>query len=278
CSKRNSKTHEESQYSKSNTPTTREELTRRRRHRHSHSLQPTSSVFLRLKRDRSVSPRRKPKERKEGGVFERLGGREKSVSAHFESRYPSHRLRGKEVFPKKCHHKETSSRITERLSKSKDSEGGHWKLRLKSQRQLQRRNDGRFQRGVICLILHSPKMRECGLMTFPQNVLIVIDEQDRLAEEKAQLIKDENLTWDNVQAIMDADYELAASANTRKQFKRAGDKLDQGRSKKQKVEVDKEQEELKRCLEIIPYDRDDVTIDATPLSIKTPIIDYKIYK
>nr|GEU29620.1 hypothetical protein [Tanacetum cinerariifolium] len=60
--------------------------------------------------------------------------------------------------------------------------------------------------------------------------------------------------------------------------KRAGDELDQERSKKQKVEDDKESEELKRCLEIIPDDRDDVTIDAIPLSIKTPIIDYKIYK
>nr|GEW91426.1 hypothetical protein [Tanacetum cinerariifolium] len=60
--------------------------------------------------------------------------------------------------------------------------------------------------------------------------------------------------------------------------KRAGDKLDQGRSKKQKVKDDKEEEELKRCLEIIPYNGDDVTINATPLSIKTLIIDYMIYK
>nr|GEV56161.1 hypothetical protein [Tanacetum cinerariifolium] len=37
-----------------------------------------------------------------------------------------------------------------------------------------------------------------------------IDEQDRLIEEKAQHIKDENLAWDNVQAMIDADYELAA--------------------------------------------------------------------
>nr|GEV63467.1 hypothetical protein [Tanacetum cinerariifolium] len=35
-----------------------------------------------------------------------------------------------------------------------------------------------------------------------------IDEQDRLAEEKAQTI--ENLAWDNVQAMIGADYELAA--------------------------------------------------------------------
>nr|GFA79172.1 hypothetical protein [Tanacetum cinerariifolium] len=60
--------------------------------------------------------------------------------------------------------------------------------------------------------------------------------------------------------------------------KRSGDELDQERSKKQKVEDDKEQEELKKCLEIIPDDGDDVTIDATPLSVKTLIVVYKIYK
>nr|GEX34482.1 uncharacterized mitochondrial protein AtMg00810-like [Tanacetum cinerariifolium] len=164
------------------------------------------------------------------------------------------------------------------------------------------------------------------------------DEQDKLAEEKAQLIKDENLAWDDVQGMMDVDYELVAwlqeeeqgeltikeklklfmelMDKTKKHFaklraeekkttnqsskeesnmyskvvkdkaeltqesssKRARVELDQGRSKKQKVEDDKESEELKRCLEIIPDDGDVVTIDARPLSIKTPITDYKIYK
>ncbi|GJY12576.1 putative ribonuclease H-like domain-containing protein [Tanacetum coccineum] len=46
-----------------------------------------------------------------------------------------------------------------------------------------------------------------------------------------------------------------------------------------KLEEDKEFEELKQCLEIILDDGDDVTIDATPLSTKSPtIVDYKIYK
>nr|GEW01763.1 hypothetical protein [Tanacetum cinerariifolium] len=37
--------------------------------------------------------------------------------------------------------------------------------------------------------------------------------------------------------------------------------------------------ELKRCIEIIPEDDDDVAIQATPLSSKSPtIVDYKIYK
>ncbi|GJY16225.1 hypothetical protein Tco_0386647, partial [Tanacetum coccineum] len=49
---------------------------------------------------------------------------------------------------------------------------------------------------------------------------------------------------------------------------------------KVEAEVDdaKEAEELKKCLEIVPDDGDDVTIDATPLSVKIPIVDYKIYQ
>ncbi|GJW07093.1 putative ribonuclease H-like domain-containing protein [Tanacetum coccineum] len=59
-------------------------------------------------------------------------------------------------------------------------------------------------------------------------------------------------------------------------LKRAGEELEQESSKRQKLEEDKESEELKQCLEII---LDDVTIDATPLSTKSPtIVDYKIYK
>ncbi|GJQ89985.1 hypothetical protein Tco_0001124 [Tanacetum coccineum] len=55
-------------------------------------------------------------------------------------------------------------------------------------------------------------------------------------------------------------------------LKRAGEELEQESSKKQKLEEDKESEELKQCLEIIPDDGDDVTIDATPLSTKSPTI------
>ncbi|GJZ65218.1 hypothetical protein Tco_0621914 [Tanacetum coccineum] len=44
------------------------------------------------------------------------------------------------------------------------------------------------------------------------------------------------------------------------------------------MDDDKEKEEFKQCFEIVPDDRDDVTIDATPLSVKIPIVDYKIYQ
>ncbi|GKD56781.1 hypothetical protein Tco_1290168 [Tanacetum coccineum] len=61
--------------------------------------------------------------------------------------------------------------------------------------------------------------------------------------------------------------------------KREGDELEQESSKKQKLEEDKESEELKQCLKIILDDGDNVTIDATPLSTKSPtIVDYKIYQ
>nr|GEW13420.1 putative reverse transcriptase domain-containing protein [Tanacetum cinerariifolium] len=61
--------------------------------------------------------------------------------------------------------------------------------------------------------------------------------------------------------------------------KRAGEEDEQENAKKQKMEDDKESAELKQYLEIIPEDGDNVTIDATPLSSKSPtIIDYKIHK
>nr|GEV58187.1 hypothetical protein [Tanacetum cinerariifolium] len=83
------------------------------------------------------------------------------------------------------------------------------------------------------------------------------NEQERIVKEKAQQIEET----------------IQESCS-----KRAVDELDQERSKKQKVEDDKESEELKQCLEIISDDGDDVTIDATSLSVKTLIVDYKIYK
>ncbi|GKD54559.1 hypothetical protein Tco_1287946 [Tanacetum coccineum] len=87
--------------------------------------------------------------------------------------------------------------------------------------------------------------------------------------------------------IVDMDTELVEGSEVRAEAeiaqksgsKRAGEALEQESSKKQKVEEDKESEEIKQCLEIIPDDGDDVTIDVTPLSTKSlTIVDYKIYK
>ncbi|GJY46236.1 hypothetical protein Tco_0435299 [Tanacetum coccineum] len=73
-----------------------------------------TSVFSRIRRDRSESPRHRPvgKGRRDGGVFNRLGGKEKSVSAHSESRYQSSRSGRTESVPRKRHYEGTCSRRT----------------------------------------------------------------------------------------------------------------------------------------------------------------------
>nr|GEY01796.1 hypothetical protein [Tanacetum cinerariifolium] len=59
--------------------------------------------------------------------------------------------------------------------------------------------------------------------------------------------------------------------------KREGDKIEQESAKRQRLEKEDDTTELKRCLEIVPKDDDDITIEATPLSSKSPtIVDYKI--
>ncbi|GJU35905.1 putative ribonuclease H-like domain-containing protein [Tanacetum coccineum] len=70
-----------------------------------------------------------------------------------------------------------------------------------------------------------------------------------------------------VNTFVDMDTELVGGSEQ---------KLDE----KVEAEVDdaKEAEELKKCLEVVPDDEDDVTIDATPLSVKILIVDYKIYQ
>nr|GEU68773.1 hypothetical protein [Tanacetum cinerariifolium] len=91
--------------------------------------------------------------------------------------------------------------------------------------------------------------------------------------DEVQKAFDKTISWINLFVHMDSKVVKDKAVLTQESsLKRAVDELDQGRSKKQKVEDDKEQEELKRCLEIIPDDGDDVTIDATPLSIKTLIM------
>ncbi|GJZ20703.1 putative ribonuclease H-like domain-containing protein [Tanacetum coccineum] len=97
-----------------------------------------------------------------------------------------------------------------------------------------------------------------------------VDYRTELVEESSK-----KATTEQEEGLKKAEAEIAQESSS----KRVGEELEQESSKKQKVEEDKESEELKQCLEIVPDDGDDVTIDATPLSIKYPtIIDYKIYK
>ncbi|GJY45405.1 hypothetical protein Tco_0434468 [Tanacetum coccineum] len=91
-----------SRYSESKTIDTKEHE-KRHRSRHSRSLR--TSVFSRIRRERSRSLRQRSKE---GGVFKRLGSRGKSVSAHSDS-----------------YSQNSHSKYIEVLSESEDGEGEH---------------------------------------------------------------------------------------------------------------------------------------------------------
>ncbi|GJX32612.1 hypothetical protein Tco_0242467 [Tanacetum coccineum] len=187
------------------------------------------------------------------------------------------------------------------------------------------------------------------------NLQAEFDEEERLAREKAEKEKEANIalieTWDDIQAKIDVDHQLAKRMQAqeqeelsieekatlfqqllekrRKHFaakrveekrnkppttaqqrkimctylknmeryklkdlklkefrtelvkgkeKRAGTKLIQEIIKKQKVKDDKETTEPKQLMKIIPA-KDEVAIDAIPLTVKSPtIVDWKIYK
>ncbi|GKD62567.1 hypothetical protein Tco_1300076 [Tanacetum coccineum] len=86
-------------------------------------------------------------------------------------------------------------------------------------------------------------------------------------------------TFVNFRTELAEESSKKAEAEKGSSSKRAREELKQESSKKKKLEEDKESEELKQCLEIVPDDGYDVTIDATPLSTKSPsIVDYKIYQ
>ncbi|GJS69360.1 hypothetical protein Tco_0702201 [Tanacetum coccineum] len=97
------------------------EYERRYRSRRLRSPRPSPSVFSRLKRDRSRSPRSKEKG---GGVFKRLGSRGRSVSARSDS-----------------HNQLSYSRNTYVLSESEDSGGGHWKSRSRKKKPSEEEGD-----------------------------------------------------------------------------------------------------------------------------------------
>ncbi|GKD74284.1 hypothetical protein Tco_1332566 [Tanacetum coccineum] len=92
-----------------------------KRHRSRRSRSPRASVFLRIRREPSRSPRQRSKE---GGVFKRLGSRGKSLSARSDS-----------------YSRNSHSKYAEALSESEDSEGGHWKSRSKGKKSRREEND-----------------------------------------------------------------------------------------------------------------------------------------
>ncbi|GKD13169.1 hypothetical protein Tco_1197576 [Tanacetum coccineum] len=117
---KNQRNHEESHYSESKTLTARTEPKRRHGNRRSRSPSPIASVFKRLKQNRPPSPR--PRPRKEGGEFNRLGGKERGVSARSDIRHQGSQKKETEVQLRKHHHRGMSSRETGEHSESENSE------------------------------------------------------------------------------------------------------------------------------------------------------------
>nr|GEU68441.1 putative ribonuclease H-like domain-containing protein [Tanacetum cinerariifolium] len=143
-----------------------------------------------------------------------------------------------------------------------------------------------------------------------------MEEEERIAREKNEANIDVIKELDDVQATIDANRQLAeqlqaqerehlsiekdlnswlSSLNLKEKVikgskktqaevtkcssKRAGNEIEQESAKRQRLEKEDDTTEIKRYLEIVTEDDDDVTIEATPLSSKSlTIVNYKIYK
>nr|GEV95955.1 hypothetical protein [Tanacetum cinerariifolium] len=114
---------------------------------------------------------------------------------------------------------------------------------------------------------------------------IALDEEvtRRIDDEWNANMKD-NIDWNEVVKQVQS---RQSDARTRKEKvekdqpvkKKKDDELKHDNAKKQKLEEQQEAEELKKNLEIVHDDEDDVFVIVTPLSSKPPtIVDYKIYK
>ncbi|GKD09819.1 hypothetical protein Tco_1189504 [Tanacetum coccineum] len=110
------------------------------------------------------------------------------------------------------------------------------------------------------------------------------EEEERLAKEKSQQIEEANIAWDDVQAKVEADYQLAQRLQTQKQEELTDEEKGRLFQKvddvQETTEVDNDQEaaKIKELMKIVS-DEEEVAIDAIPLATKPPtIVDWKIHK
>nr|GEW95762.1 hypothetical protein [Tanacetum cinerariifolium] len=93
------------------------------------------------------------------------------------------------------------------------------------------------------------------------------------------------MTYDDIRPIFEKKFNSNVAflmkikeqmdAEDSRALKRLSESQDDKASKKQKL--DEEVEELKRHLQIVPNDEDDIYTEATPLALKVPVVDYEIY-
>nr|GEV54814.1 hypothetical protein CTI12_AA187700 [Tanacetum cinerariifolium] len=155
-------------------------------------------------------------------------------------------------------------------------------------------------KGKAKIIKEPMKLKKKDQILFDEEVARKLQEeiykQERLIRERARQKKEDNIllieTWEDIQAKVDANYQLAERLQTElveesskkdetettqeSSSKRAGSELEQESVKNQKIVDDKETTNLKQLVKIIS--EEDIAIDVIPLAIKTLIIDWKIYK
>ncbi|GJU31233.1 hypothetical protein Tco_1174822 [Tanacetum coccineum] len=98
---------------------------------------------------------------------------------------------------------------------------------------------------------------------------------------KFEVIKDMfDKAFKRVNTFVDYKTELVEGSEKRAEdsTKRAGTELEQEVAKKQKIDDDQEEAEMKKLIKVVP-DEEEVAIDAIPLATKPPsIVDWKIVK
>ncbi|GJX09799.1 hypothetical protein Tco_0199658 [Tanacetum coccineum] len=98
---------------------------------------------------------------------------------------------------------------------------------------------------------------------------------------KFEVIKDTfNKAFKRVNTFVDYKTELVEGSEKREEdsTKRAGTELEQEVVKKQKIDDDQEEAEMKKLIKVVP-DEEEVAIDVIPLATKPPcIVDWKIIK
>nr|GEV95772.1 hypothetical protein [Tanacetum cinerariifolium] len=142
----------------------------------------------------------------------------------------------------------------------------------------------RRRRGVI---IQDPK----GATTTSLSVKSEVNSKDKgkgiLVEEPKPLKRQAQIEQDEAFA-RELEVELNANINWNEVIEQKGEKEREeedgkrkSKSSKQKAakkqKIDKEIEELKTHLQIIPNDEDDVYTEATPLDLKVPVVDYQIH-
>nr|GEW16432.1 ribonuclease H-like domain, reverse transcriptase, RNA-dependent DNA polymerase [Tanacetum cinerariifolium] len=99
------------------------------------------------------------------------------------------------------------------------------------------------------------------------------------AQIKAKMEEEERIAREKHEANIAERSKKTKEEVTEGSSKRARDELEQESAKRQRLEKEDDSAELKRCMEIVLEDDDDVTVKATPLSSKSlTIVDYEIYK